>query len=110
MGNLGIPDFYGDGCQALSDLADPVVPAHRGEGLGDRFVECFRRHVELMRGVVQVADNDAIQMLLMNTLEPILRGEKLEHDHIAILFRQVQTTKAVKAQELLARRRHKQEE
>ena len=50
-----------------------------------------------------------IQMLLMNTLEPILRGEKLEHDHIAILFRQVQTTKAVKAQELLARRGHKQE-
>ena len=50
-----------------------------------------------------------IQMLLMNTLEPILRGEKLEHDHIAILFRHVQTTKAVKAQELLARRSHKQE-
>ena len=50
-----------------------------------------------------------IQMLLMNTLEPILRGEKLEHDHIAILFRQVQTTKAVKAQELLARRGHKEE-
>jgi hypothetical protein len=50
-----------------------------------------------------------IQMLLMNTLEPILRGEKLEQDQIAVLFRQVQTTKAVKAQELLARRSQKQE-
>jgi hypothetical protein len=50
-----------------------------------------------------------IQMLLMNALEPILRGEKLEHDHIASLFRQVQTTKAGKAQELLVRRSQKQE-
>jgi len=50
-----------------------------------------------------------IQMLLMNALEPILRGEKLEQDHIASLFRQVQTTKAGKAQELLVRRRQKQE-
>ena len=50
-----------------------------------------------------------IQMLLMNTLEPILRGEKLAQDQITILFRQVQTTKAAKAQELLARRSQKQE-
>ena len=50
-----------------------------------------------------------IQMLLMNALEPILGGERLEHDHIASLFRQVQTTKAIKAQELLARRGQKQE-
>jgi hypothetical protein len=50
-----------------------------------------------------------IQMLLMNTLEPILRGEKLDHDQIAMLFRQVQSTKGAKAQELLARRSQKQE-
>ena len=50
-----------------------------------------------------------IQMLMMKTLEPILRGEKLEPDQIAILFRQVQTTKAAKAQELLVRRSQKQE-
>ena len=50
-----------------------------------------------------------IQMLLMNALEPILRGEELEQDHIASLFRQVQTTKAGKAQDLLARRGQKQE-
>lgn len=45
-----------------------------------------------------------IQMLLMNTLEPILRGESLTQDQIGILFRQVQTSKATKAQELLAKR------
>jgi hypothetical protein len=38
-----------------------------------------------------------IEMLMMKTLEPILRGDKLEQDQIAILFRQVQSTKAAKA-------------
>ena len=45
-----------------------------------------------------------LQMLLMNTLEPLLRGDKLNPEQVAILFRQVQTTKAAKAQELLAKR------
>ncbi len=50
-----------------------------------------------------------IQMLLMGTLEPLLRADKMSQDQLAILFRQVQTTKAARAQELLARRSHKQE-
>jgi hypothetical protein len=50
-----------------------------------------------------------IQMLLMGTLEPLLRGEKMVQDQLTILFRQVQTTKAAKAQELLAKRSQKQE-
>jgi hypothetical protein len=50
-----------------------------------------------------------IQMLLMNTLEPLLRGDKLPQEQLAILFRQVQTTKAAKAQELLARRSQNRE-
>jgi hypothetical protein len=50
-----------------------------------------------------------IQMLLMNTLEPLLRGEKMVPDQLAILFRQVQTSKAAKAQELLSRRSHNKE-
>jgi len=45
-----------------------------------------------------------IQMLLMNTLEPMLRGDKMAQEQLTILFRQVQTTKATKAQELLAKR------
>ncbi len=50
-----------------------------------------------------------IQMLLMGTLEPLLRGENMAGEQVNILFRQVQTTKAAKAQELLARRSQKQE-
>ena len=50
-----------------------------------------------------------IQMLLMDTLEPLLRGDKLAQEQVKILFRQVQTTKAAKAQELLAKRSQKQE-
>ncbi len=50
-----------------------------------------------------------IQMLLMNTLEPLLRGDKLNQEQLAILFRQVQGTKAAKAQELLAKRSQNRE-
>src|ERR1700691_3477331 len=50
-----------------------------------------------------------IQMLLMNTLEPLLSGEKLSPEQVAAHFRQVQTTKAAKAQELLARRSQNRE-
>jgi hypothetical protein len=50
-----------------------------------------------------------IQMLLMNTLEPLLSGEKLSPEQVAAHFRQVQTTKAAKAQELLARRSQSRE-
>jgi hypothetical protein len=45
----------------------------------------------------------SIQMFLMNTLEPLLR-DKLAQEQLSVLFRQVQTTKAAKAQELLAKR------
>ena len=50
-----------------------------------------------------------IQMLLMNTLEPLLRGDKIAPEQLTILFRQVQTTKAAKAQELLAKRSQNRE-
>ena len=50
-----------------------------------------------------------VQMLLMNTLEPLLRGDKLAQEQLTVLFRQVQTTKAAKAQELLAKRSRNKE-
>jgi hypothetical protein len=34
----------------------------------------------------------------------MLRGDKIAQEQLTILFRQVQTTKATKAQELLAKR------
>lgn len=50
-----------------------------------------------------------IEMLLMNAFEQILRGNTLTSEQVSVLFRQAQTTKAAKAQEILARRGQKQE-
>jgi hypothetical protein len=45
-----------------------------------------------------------IQMLLMNALDPLLRGEKMTQEQLAALYRRVQTTKAAQAHDLLAKR------
>jgi hypothetical protein len=50
-----------------------------------------------------------IEMLLMNALEPLLRGSTMAQDQLTILFRQVQTTKASQAQALLAKRSQNKE-
>ena len=50
-----------------------------------------------------------IQMLLMSALDPLLRGEKMAPEQLAALYRRVQTTKATRAQELLAKRNLKKE-
>ena len=45
-----------------------------------------------------------IQLLLMNTLGPLIRGEKMTAEHLDAVFRQVQSSKARKAQEILMKR------
>ena len=45
-----------------------------------------------------------IQLLLMNTLGPLLRGERMTAEQLDALLRQVQSTKVKKAQELLNKR------
>jgi hypothetical protein len=50
-----------------------------------------------------------IQMLLMNALEPVLRGEKMAQEQLTALYRRIQTTKAAQAQELLTKRNLKKE-
>ena len=45
-----------------------------------------------------------IQMLLMNALDPLLRGDKMTQEQLAALYRRVQATKTTQAQELLAKR------
>lgn len=45
-----------------------------------------------------------IQLLLMNTLGPIARGERLAAEQVDAVFRQVQARKAAKAQEILNKR------
>ena len=48
-------------------------------------------------------------MLLMSALDPLLRSEKMVPEELAALYRRVQTTKATRAQELLAKRNQKRE-
>jgi len=43
-------------------------------------------------------------LLLINTLGPILRGERMAAEQVDAVFRQVQARKAPKAQELLNKR------
>ena len=50
-----------------------------------------------------------IQLLLINTLGPLIRGERMTADHLNAILRQVQSTKARKAQELLAKRLNAEE-
>jgi hypothetical protein len=50
-----------------------------------------------------------IQMLLMNALEPLLRGDKMVQEQLNVLFHRIQTTKAAQAQELLAKRSQNKE-
>ena len=50
-----------------------------------------------------------IQMLLMKALEPLLRGDKMAQEQLNVLFRQIQTTKAAQALELLAKRSQNKE-
>jgi hypothetical protein len=45
-----------------------------------------------------------IQLLLINTLGPLLRGERKAAEEVDVVFREVQARKARKAQELLNKR------
>jgi hypothetical protein len=44
-------------------------------------------------------------LLLINTLGPLLRGERKAAEEVDVVFREVQARKARKAQELLNKRR-----
>jgi len=50
-----------------------------------------------------------IQLLLMNTLGPLIRGERMTPQHLNAVLRQVQSAKARKAQELLNKRLNAEE-
>jgi hypothetical protein len=72
----------------------------------------------LLRGVVDshtrmdkhiFTELSGIQMLLWNTLEPLLRGDQFSPEQLTLLFRLLQTSQAAKAQELLAKRSQNQE-
>lgn len=45
-----------------------------------------------------------IQLLLINTLVPLIRGEKMTAEHLDAVLQRVQSTKTRKAEELLKKR------
>jgi hypothetical protein len=51
----------------------------------------------------------AIELVVMNALEPLLRGEKLSPEQTAQIFREVQATKAARAQQILMKRSRTEE-
>ena len=72
----------------------------------------LRVTVEESRGEMEMhifTELVGIQMLLMSALDPLLRGEKMAPEELAALYRRVQTTKAMRAEELLAKRNLKKE-
>ncbi len=77
-------------------MHEALIDGARGQPSGPMEMHIF---VELV----------GIQMLLMATLEPLMRGDTKTPDQVANLFRQVQTNKAARAQELLAKRGQKKE-
>ena len=50
-----------------------------------------------------------VQLLLMNALAPLLRGERFTQDQVESLWKHVQMTKGRKAQELLGKRGNPEE-
>jgi hypothetical protein len=50
-----------------------------------------------------------IELLLINALPPLLRGERIPQERVEALWKQVQTTKGRKAHELLGRQPNSEE-
>jgi hypothetical protein len=56
-----------------------------------------------------VSEVIGLQLLLMNVLAPLARGERISAEHFQTIVRSVQSTKVKAAQEMLARRREMKE-
>ncbi len=50
-----------------------------------------------------------LELLVMNTLQPLVSGQKMDAEQFRKLVEQIQATKHTKARELLARRRSEEE-
>jgi hypothetical protein len=60
--NLGMPDSYLDTCQSLAGVADPFLPAQRGEGPSDGLIERLGGDVKRVRGLVEIVDDDGASL------------------------------------------------
>jgi len=77
--------------KTLADWARDQILSYRTVANGNRLQE--RTVTELV----------GIELLLINALPTLLRGERMPPERVETLLKQVQTTKSRKAQELLAK-------
>jgi hypothetical protein len=82
------------------------MASEKGQLLGEwareillREIEDDRRDFDLLCEIV------GLQLLLMNVLAPLARGERISADQFQAIVKSVQTTKVKAAEEMLARRR-----
>ena len=69
----------------------------------------LREGKDLYPNLDLVSEIVGIQLLLMNVLAPLARGERISAEQFQAIVRSVQSTKVKAAQELLARRREVKE-
>ena len=67
--------------------------------------ECRREHADFDL----ICEVVGLQLLLMNVLAPLARGERISVDQFQGIVRSVQSTKVKAAQEMLSRRRESKE-
>jgi hypothetical protein len=81
-----------------------------GQTLSEWTREVLLREVrEEQSGFDLICEVVGLQLLLMNVLAPLSRGEKITADQFQTIVRSIQTTKVKAAQDMLARRRQPKE-
>ena len=65
-------------------------------------IQAAIRDQESLQGLASFAEIQAIRLLLVNTLEPLLRGEKMSAEQFRELLRYVKINKRKAAEEMLA--------
>jgi hypothetical protein len=83
--------------KTIADWARDQILGRTGAGRGENF------HEHVFTELV------GVELLLMNALGPLLRGEQLTQEQLEAVWKQAQTSKGRKAQELLLKRAHNNE-
>ena len=73
-----------------------------GEWVRESLLAAGRQQQQYKENVAVFAEVQALRLLLINTLEPLLRGEKMTPEQFKELLRQVKTNKRKAAADMLA--------
>lgn len=81
-----------------------------GRALGEWVREVLLREIAReQRDFDLICEVVGLQLLLMNVLAPLARGERVTSDQFQSIVKSIQTTKVKAAEEMLARRRQPKE-